>query len=243
MVALNTLFVQGFNSIVGSVGNLILEHDKEKSYSIYKKLFMLNAWVYGFFTASFYCIITPFIKVWVGEQYLLTQAALIAMLANFYLQGVRMTINIFKDAAGIFFEDRFMPIIEVIGNIVISIILVKLIGLPGVFIGTVLSSGFVVVYGNPKFVYTPLFGKGRGTFLLEHAKYALMAIIVTYVTSIIVNLIQVENMYMQVVVNIIICLIIPNIIYILTLHNTEEFKYFKSLIKNILNKKRLRKEN
>lgn len=77
----------------------MLEKDKDKSYGIYKKLFMLNSWVYGFFTASFFCVITPFITVWVGEEYILSQAVLIAILANFYLQGVRTTINIFKDAS------------------------------------------------------------------------------------------------------------------------------------------------
>lgn len=137
----------------------MLEKDKDKSYSIYKKLFMLNSWVYGFFTASFFCVINPFVKVWVGEMYILPISVCIAILANFYLQGVRTTINIFKDAAGIFYEDRFMPIVEVISNIVISIILVKLIGLSGIFIGTFVSSAIVVIYGNAKYVYKPLFRK------------------------------------------------------------------------------------
>ena len=66
-----------------------------------------------------------------------------------------------------------MPVIEVITNIVISIVLVKLIGLAGIFIGTVVSSAIVVVYGNAKYVYKPLFGKDRISFLLEHLKYIL----------------------------------------------------------------------
>lgn len=148
----------------------MLEKDKEKTYSIYKKLFMLNSWVYGFFTASFYSVITPFVTVWVGEEYILPQAALIAILANFYLQGVRTTINIFKDAAGIFYEDRFMPIIEVISNIIISIVLVKFIGLPGIFIGTVVSSAIVVVYGNARYVYKPLFRKRKNKLFTRTCK-------------------------------------------------------------------------
>lgn len=129
-----------------------------------------------------------------------------------------------------------MPVIEVISNIVISIVLVKLIGLPGIFIGTVVSSGIVVIYGNAKYVYKPLFGRERVNFLLEHLKYILMAIFVTCVCSLITGFIHLDNNYLQVIVNIAICLIIPNLIYLAVLHRTDEFKYYKGFAHNLLHK-------
>ena len=127
-----------------------------------------------------------------------------------------------------------MPVIEVITNIAISIVLVKLIGLAGIFIGTVVSSGIVVVYGNAKYVYKPLFGKERANFLLEHLKYILMAILVTCVSSLITGFIHLDNNYLQVIVNIAICLIIPNLIYVVILHRTDEFQYYKGFLKNLV---------
>lgn len=137
---------------------------------------------------------------------------------------------------GIFYEDRFMPVVEVISNIAISIILVKLIGLSGIFIGTVVSSGIVVVYGNAKYVYKPLFGKERANFLLEHLKYILMAILVTCVSSLITGLIHLDNNYLQVAVNIGVCLIIPNLIYMAILYKTDEFQYYKGFVRNLLHR-------
>lgn len=129
-----------------------------------------------------------------------------------------------------------MPVIEVISNIAISIILVKLIGLSGIFIGTVVSSGIVVVYGNAKYVYKPLFGKERANFLLEHLKYILMAILVTCVSSLITGLIHLDNNYLQVAVNIGVCLIIPNLIYMAILYKTDEFQYYKGFVRNLLHR-------
>lgn len=153
---------------------------------------------------------------------------------------MRKTVNTFKEAAGIFYEDRFVPLIEIVLNIVVSIILAKLIGLAGVFIGTIASSVVLFFYSYPVFVYKKLFGRGYFDFIKEIISYLILSIGCMAITAFITNLILMPTLIATLVVNFIICLIVPNLIYYIIFGRTEEFKYYINLIKMIKNRKKLR---
>lgn len=236
--SLNSLFYQIFTSITGSLGNLIVEKNPEKSYTIYKRLLFFNAWVFTFFVSAYFVIIRPFIIIWVGSKFLLDISVLIVIITNFYLQGIRNTMILFKDASGIFYEDRFMPIIEVIINLVVSIVCAKFIGLSGVIIGTIVSTLVVCIYGHSKYVYTPLFNKSRFTFIKEHFKYIVLAIIDIIVSYSIISLIHVNNSLLQCIINGCIALIFPNLINLIYLRKTDEFIYYKNFFIKLLKLKK-----
>ena len=69
--AVSNLFLQVFDSLTASVGNLLVENNCKKSYEIYKNMLMMNSILFTFATTEIICLIEPFIKVWIGEQYLL----------------------------------------------------------------------------------------------------------------------------------------------------------------------------
>ena len=235
--ALNNLFSQMFSSITASVGSLLIENDTEKSYKIYINMLFLNSWIFAFASAGLICIIEPFIKVWIGEQYILTFAVLLVLVINFYIQGIRKTSNTFKEAAGIFYEDRHVPVLESIINIIASVILVNILGLAGVFIGTIISTFIIFFYSYPKFVYKPLFKRTYIQYLKDYVPYVLVAIISVTITYVIVNSINLQNEILQIIINIILVIIIPNIIHIILFFKTEEFKYYKDIIINNLKNK------
>lgn len=235
--ALANLFSQVFNSITASVGNLLVEKDSEKSYNIYKDMLLFNSWIYAFASSGILCIIEPFIKIWIGSQYLLPLSVLIVLVINFYIQGMRKTCNTFKEAAGIFYEDRLVPIMESIINIIASVILVKIFGLVGVFLGTIISTTIIFFYSYPKFVYMPLFGKTYIQYLKDYIPYIIISILSVGITYFITSNIYIENLILQIILNLIAVCVIPNAIHWLIFHKTSQFKYYKQLLKNIKNKK------
>lgn len=235
--ALNNLFSQMFSSVTASVGNLLIDNDIEKSYKIYINMLFLNSWIFAFASAGLICIIEPFIKVWIGEQYILPFAVLLVLVINFYIQGIRKTSNTFKEAAGIFYEDRHVPVLESIINIVASVILVNILGLAGVFIGTIISTFIIFFYSYPKFVYKPLFKRTYIQYLKDYVPYVLVAIISVTITYIIVNSINLQNEILQIIINIILVILIPNIIHIILFFKTQEFKYYKNIITNNIKNK------
>lgn len=235
--AVTNLFGQVFSSITATVGNLLIEKDKEKSYQVYKYILFVNSWLYNFAGICILCLMEPFVSIWLGKEYLLPYSILIVLTLNFYIQGMRKTNSVFKEAAGIFYEDRFVPLIESFINIVASIILAKIFGLIGVFIGTILSSLALFLYSYPIYVYKKLFNKKYSAFIREHLKYLTISIFITFFTSIVIYYINISNLILQLVINTVVCIIIPNIMYVVFFRKTEEFKYYFNLLKQLLNKK------
>lgn len=236
--AVSNLFLQIFDSLTASVGNLLVEKDTEKSYRIYKNMLMINSILFTFAGNELMCLIEPFISIWIGKQYILPYSVLIILIVNFYIQGMRKTCLVFKTAAGVFHEDRYYPIIESIINIVASIILVKWIGLAGVFIGTILSSLPVILMSYPKYVYKPLFRRSYASYIKENLYFYGTALI-TIVTSVIVTKnIFIENTFFKLIANGVVSVFIYIVFQYVIFHKKEEYKYAKNLILSFLKNKK-----
>ncbi|MDO4963796.1 MAG: polysaccharide transporter [bacterium] len=123
--AVNTLASQFINSSTASVGNLLVSKNTSHKIKIFKNLRFLNFWLATFCATSFLVIIQPFIQVWVGKQYLLDKIVVFVIAFNLFQKNMRGTYNTFKDAAGIWEEDKFIPILESTLNIVFSIVFLK----------------------------------------------------------------------------------------------------------------------
>lgn len=235
--ALTTLISQGFNSFTASVGNLLTLESKNKSYQVFKKIRLLNFWIAGYTAISILVVMESFISFWYGAEYLLETSVLIILVLNYYLTVMRYNISIFKDASGIFHEDRYIPILESIINIVASLILIKFFGLAGVFLGTVLSNLLLHLYSYPKYVIKGLFNEKKSEYFKSIINYFLLFVVSAILTYTISILLKVDNLFLQMVINILISLIIPNLIYYLIFKNTDEFKYLKNLLNKIIKNK------
>lgn len=238
--ALKGLLGQIFSSMCGGIGSLLAEKNKDKTYSVFKSILMMNSWLFAYAAISFYFISKPFVSIWLGQEHLLTEITVLFLTINLYIRGLRNTYNTFKETAGIFYEDRFIAIIESIVNLVVSLILVRAIGLPGVFLGTIISTTIVYVYTYPKFVYGKVLGKNVTSYFKELFKYlGLFAISFGAVYGIMIILnsfITINNNFFSIIVNAIICLIIPNLIYFICLRRTDEFKYYLGILKKVKGK-------
>ena len=148
---------------------------------------------------------------------------------------MRSTYGAFKDAAGIWSEDKYIPLIQLSINIISSITLVKLIGLAGVFIGTILSSFMLWFYSYPKFVYKKLFDKSIKDYAFHMLKSLCMFGIIMCTCYFI-------NKYsINIITSFIICLIIPNTMLFIIFRNTAEFKYYKELFLRLIKSMNKRK--
>jgi len=229
-----TLFSTVINSLTASVGNLLIEKDKSKVRSIYQSMLLLNSWLFCFCSISIYCMIEPFIKIWIGEEYLLSKFVLIILVINLYVQGMRNTSNTFKEAAGIFYEDRFVPLIESIVNIAMSLILVQILGLGGVFVGTITSTMVLLLYSYPKYVYKLVLGGTYLEYFKLHIKHGLVTLIICLFTAYLSNFIIIPNVWLQLILNGILCLLVPNTLYFLFAMKMPEFDFYKQKLKTIL---------
>ena len=134
------------NPIIGgigaSVGNLIAAGDSDKKYFIFKITYLVNFWIYSICVIFLYILLQPFINWWLGEGYLLDKLSFILILVNFYLMGLRSSISTFKNKAGIFVKDKYIPLLEAAINLVASINL-----------SSILRIGWNILRYNNKYTY------------------------------------------------------------------------------------------
>lgn len=145
----NTLFFKIYNALVGGVGNLVATEDGEKVYEVYRTLEFAMYLLFAFISAGLICFFNPVIRVLFGEEYLFTMPIVISIVVNFYITGMRQANLMFRDAMGLFWYDRYKPLVESVINLVVSIYLVRRYEVIGIFIGTIVSSVTVDFWVEP----------------------------------------------------------------------------------------------
>lgn len=233
---LSSLLTPILNGIGASVGNLIAMESKEKNYNIFNVVYLVNFWIYSICTVFLYNLLEPFIDWWLGNGLLLDKLTLIIILSNFYLTGLRTSIDIFKSRAGIFSPDKYVPLLEAVINLGASLILVRYFGLAGIFLGTTISTIAVPIWTQSKLVYNKIFNKSVIEYFKKYFIYLILTIISGLITTDLCQLVVINNEFLSLVIKGVICISIPNIIYIILFFNTKEFKYLLSIGKPILNK-------
>lgn len=179
-----------------------------------------------------YYLITPFVKLWLGEDYALEKLTVILILINLFVQMTRGATEIFKDVSG-FFDDIYVPFLESGLNIVISLILVLKIGLNGVIIGTLISNVVVIIIIKPMLVFKHCFNKEKKEYLLILRKYLCVSLCSIGVINFIIKKILVldfnninnwKSWIFNVIITSMISFITVTIIFMLT-------KNFRELVK------------
>ena len=207
-----------------SIGNLLLENNYEKNYQAFKRINFLNFWIATLTSVCLLLITEPFITLWLGKKNLLAFSVLLVLVINYFQMMMRSSYNAFKDAAGIWVEDRIVPLIQLSINLITSIILLKIFGLKGVFMGTIICNFTVWFYSYPKYIYKGLFNREIKKYYKELLSHLLIfAIILTISWFINIHSINI-------ITSVIISIIVPNLLLFIIYFKSDEFKYYKNLI-------------
>lgn len=225
-----------FSSVTSSLGNLIATESKEKQYSIFKIYRFIAFWLYGFSAIAFYILMSPFIEIWLGKEMIISSFTILFIIINYYMMGHRICINNIKSAGGVFNQDKFVAILQAIVNLVVSIVMVKLIGLPGVYIGT-LAQGTLSTVIKPIIVYRDMFDISAKEYFVDAIKFAGTVIISGSLCWLIQIYILNETTIIKFVIMMAIVAVIPNLIFYMTFSRREEFRYVKDMIKRKLSRR------
>lgn len=238
--ALNSVIGQLFSSVTASIGNLGATESKEKSFSIFKNIQFANFWIYGFSAVCLYWLSNPFIDLWIGKEYLMTMDIVAILIINFYVQGMRKSVLTFRDALGLYWNDRYKPLFEVTINIVASVALASKFGIVGVFIGTFISTMTTCFWIEPYVLYKKGFESPMRAYFFKYAIYTIIVIVAGSLTGVFVNLIA-GSTILAFVAKVMICMLVPNIIFLIFFYRTNEFRYLWSIIKSIMLKRFIKK--
>lgn len=226
-----------FNSMTSSIGNKLVTDNIENSYTLFKKISFINYWIVGWCSICMLCLYQPFMELWVGKNLMLPLSTVILISFYLYIYQIQRAILIFKDAAGLWYEDRFRPYVSMIFNLVSNIILVQFMGLNGVVISSIIAFFMSIIWCN-NVVFKHLFCKSTVSNLIEMLKHTIVTIFVAVGTYFLCSIMK--NGIVGLIERAIICIVVPNLIYMFIYHRTIEFRNLLQLVSNRFNLKKLR---
>lgn len=228
-----------FISVMAGIGNSIIVESEDKNFSDLKRFTFIISWIAGVCTCCLLVLYQPFMEIWVGKDLMLDFYAVVCLCVYYFIYEINQLLNTYKDAAGIWHEDRFRPLITAGVNLGLNIIMVQFCGVYGVLLSTVLSTVFVGMPWLLHNIFTTLFDKRN---LKEYLQKLLLYAFTVCVTCAIVYVICIPiciGKWPSLVLKAIVCFVLYNIIFILLFHKQDEFvesiKLFNKILSGRLN--------
>lgn len=173
-------------STTASVGNLISEGNKERSLGIYWELTALCFYIAGICAISLYYLLPPFIALWLGPEYIMSNAILLLLIISFCLSLIRTSTSQFKYGFGLF-ADVWSPIAESAILFTVSIACGKLWGLEGVLLGGIISVLVVICGWQAYYLFKRGFKESVKLYVINFSLNLIATFASVYIASVLIE--------------------------------------------------------
>lgn len=236
ITAVSGLIAVLFNACSAGIGNSIVVENEEKNYEDLGRLTFIVQWI----SANAFCLLLnlyqPFIKLWVGEKFLLEIPLVICFCIYLYVNEINQLLNMYKDAAGIWKKDKLRIIITGSVNLILNLILVNYIGLYGIILSTIISILFVGMPWLIQNLFNDVFKRKAKKYSLNLIKKAVVTVIIGCISYLCCYKIT-GNGILVCIIRGIVTLIVANAIWYMVYKNTTEMDKVKNLLKFVFTKK------
>jgi len=223
-----------FNSCIAGIGNSIIVESSEKNLADLKKFTFLIAWIAGFCSCCLLNLFQPFMEIWVGKKLMLNFMAVIFFCLYYYVYEINQLLNAYKDAGGIWHQDRFRPLATALTNLVLNLIMVQFWGIYGVLLSTVISTSVVGMPWLFHNLFTTIFVKkqlsGYLKRLIRYTITVLFACVISFALCRLINF----GLWPDLIIRLGICCIVPNLFFTICYHNMKEFNESILLVDKML---------
>ena len=234
---INSFITTLTNNVVSSLGNLIATDDEQRKYKVFNEMNLICFILYGVSTVCFINLFTPFITFCFGEKFVLDNSILYLISFNNFVFGMTSVSIVFQNASGLYDKDKFVPLIQSITNLIISIVLAIRIGLAGVLIGTLISN-IIPLIVKPTIVYKNIFKDKVYKYFINLLKQTIIIAVITLCSGLLIHFVTFENMLIQFIINLVVTIIIAGIVILAIYRKNESFLSLIERAKNILNKRK-----
>lgn len=235
--ALNAILYVIISSTVSTVGNSMALCDKNKNLRNFRQIDFMWGWLITWFSGCLICLYQPFIELWQGKQALFDKGTMAVFCLYFFSQHIAMPIQLYKDAAGLWWEDRWRVGVEGICNLSLNIILVQFLGITGVLLSTVITLLLISFPWQGIVLFKNYFKISSIDYFLDQIKRFIIAVCVCLLTFVLSELLfDSFSTVIELLAKGCFAIFFPNIVLYLIWHKTETFCEAKAYAKGILNK-------
>ncbi len=226
-----------YQAIIPTLGNYNVTATLQQKRSTFNNFNYLVAMISSICSITLFNAYNTFINLWLGSEYLLSPTIVMVIVINFYLFGMRQSVSMFRASMGIYWADRYKPLVESFVNLVASIILGKQYGILGILLGTTISTVFVCIWVEPYYLYKIAYeGKVREYFI-SFFKYTIFTFVAGFLTYKACALLPGES-FVTLVLQVVISLGVGCISFMLVFIKSTEQWYWINLVKTLLSKRK-----
>lgn len=222
-----------FNGVTAGFGSLVASSTKEYYHKTFCEINFINFWIYGFCSVAFFVLIPPFIVLWIGSAYLIDTGSLLLIVISRYILGQTIIYNYARTAKGRFDKDYWISIIEAIINLIVSVVAANHLGLVGVYIGTLTSRIFYIIF-RPIASYKFLYDKSSVDYFRQLATYFLATCLAGLVTYTLTRGLLANVTVVNFALSVVITAIVPNAVFALLFVKTKVFHSVYDRVKKLI---------
>ena len=237
ITVLEGLLSNVLHAFTGSLGNLYVTESDKKNEQVFRCLNLVNLWFIIFASVSCMVLFQPFITLWIGEDYLLAPMVVFIIVMNFATNHMQSVVQIYKDTTGAFVRGKYRPLATVIINLVLSLVLVRVMGIGGVFLATIIARMTTTWVYDGWLIHRHAFHMSPKRFYLDSIAAAGLIVGLTFVLQGICYGCNIPTNWGGFIIRGFMCLIIPNACLYLVYRRRGEFSIVAGKAKGILKNK------
>ena len=181
------------SATLASIGNLIIEA-KERAYKVFLEYNSMLFFIATIICIPLYLSISPFVNLWYGNEFVLDNITVLLFSITMFYEIIRIVLNTYTGAAGLYKETIKCTCIEIVTNLVISLSLVNKIGIKGLIFGTLFSMIISEYFIKPDVLNKSVFNDKLSKYYLQCLKLFCIAAINLIITNKIYSFFSITNL-------------------------------------------------
>lgn len=210
------------NAMLAGIGNSITTETVEKNYNDFNKFNFMYMWISSWAAITMFCLYENFMVLWVGQ--VLTLDLWISLLFSlyFYILKIGDIRATYSSAAGLWWENRRRAMVEVVVNIILNYLFVRVWGVYGIITATIIPLLLINNTIGAKILYRHYFvGGNLKNYFMNNVQYFAVGIVAGMVTYFICS--WFTGGVLGLLGRACICIIIPNLIFVLLYRHNVYF--------------------
>lgn len=216
-LALNNLLIGAISSITPIIGNYL--NSNVELNQTFVKLRQLTQIRFCFATLCVvpsYLLGNQFIEIYAGTKWILNEKILLLLCLDFYIGCIYGGTSDFSIGVGIFNKQKKVSIIGAAFNIVFSLILVRILGIEGVLLGTVISQlilwfgNWLIIYNHAKYSVNDF-----KNYAIDNLKFLLFIFAICFFCKYLIKLINLNNLFFEFLIKLILIELIITIVLLI----------------------------
>ena len=233
--ALNAILFVVISSVTSTVGNSMALKSVENNMEAFQQIDFVWRWVLTIITACLINTYQPFIELWQGKDALFDDGIMKVFCIYFYVQHCIMPVQLYKDAAGLWWEDRWRVLLEGVFNLTVNLLLVRTFGISGVLLSTIITMLIVSLPWQSNVLFNNYFHTSVRKYMFAQAGGFFLTLVICEVAFFLAeNMFSCLSPFPSLFCRTLVSLVVSNAALYCFYKNTPTYHDAKNFVKNVV---------